>query len=43
MPNPDVIFPENSRKWKWMISEEDLEELEEEFDDTLKEKEFDED
>jgi len=30
MPNPDVIFPEGSnRKWKWMISEEDLEELEE--------------
>ena len=30
MPNPDVIFPEGSnRKWKWMVSDEDLEELKE--------------
>jgi len=29
MPDLDVIFPGESRKWKWMVSKEELEELDE--------------
>lgn len=32
MPDPDFISPEGSTKsWKWMISEEELEELEKKY------------